>query len=67
MRYRNFFKKVNYGQIILNNYCEDKTIHKQFKELLNAICNENKYTIYSIAYDLVCDYLVFFLWRKKSL
>ncbi len=65
MRYKNYLLKWNNITIILQGFCNDKIIHCQFKELLFPICYGDKYSIYSKAYDLACDYLDSYFYGKN--
>ena len=65
IRYKKYLLKYDNIEIILQYFSEEKVVHYQFKELLNSIFNGDKYSIYSKAYDLACDYLDSYFYGKN--
>lgn len=65
MRLRKHLLKKHNITIVLKNFNENEIIHNQFKQLLNVICSGDKYSIYSKAYDLACDYLDSYFYGKN--
>ena len=65
IKYKKYLLKSHNTTIILQSFCENEIVHYQFRELLISICEGDKYSIYSKAYDLACDYLDSFFYGKN--
>ena len=65
MRCKNNLLKKHNIIIILDGFKNEEILHNQFRELISTICYEDKYKIYSKAYDLACDYLDSYFYGKN--